>query len=222
MARSDCNSAAGSSPVRSLTKDARAASAAESLHVHEKASAPISMQLDGSPAQRRACQCNVRAAGCGLACVALTATSAICLLTAHRSGALCRGFALCSWTPALRGGVVRSNSSPAQHPSAPGAALSQALAAHAAADMWCTGHDMPEYARACLVKDLYYDREARRFQFFGSTIMMNESDTAQAATAELFNQQTCAPFADVHAEVVCAPGRYAKCTIDVWLCHFVF
>ena len=175
--------------------------------MHEKASELHSMQLDERPAKLRTCHCNMRVVGCGLVCAALTATSVICLLTAQRTGMLCRSGALCSWAPALRSAAMHSNSSLAQHSSstADPEALTQALAAHSAADMWCTGQGMLGYAKACLVKDLYYDRTARKFLFFGKTIRTNESDTAQTATAEQFELQTCASLAVLWFQGACAP-----------------
>ena len=58
------------------------------------------------------------------------------------------------------------------------------------ADMRCAGSH--EAARACLLKDLYYDQMAKEFVFFGEVPGM-EGETDEAAIDAAFREQLCAP-----------------------------
>ena len=53
-------------------------------------------------------------------------------------------------------------------------------------DMKCAGNH--EASRACLFKDLYYDRDTRTFAFFGKV----DGQVSDADAPELFARETCA------------------------------
>lgn len=158
--------------------------------------------------------CGVGGRRVAMLCALLAATALVCTLALPGGSALCSG-ALCDWAPALRGAgdgaaaVLRRPLAPSTATAGSTAAPDAQHAQHALqappADMWCTGQGLPDYARACLVRDLYYDLANRKFTLYGKTILGNETGEAQPATAERFARETCA------LAVCAALCRHARC-----------